>query len=42
LKHETTVKALAAELGYSHANDLSRAYKKYFGAVTRAARPRAV
>ena len=42
LKQGTSVKALAAELGYSHANDLSRAYKKYFGAVTRAARPRAV
>ena len=30
LKHGTTDKELAAELGYSHANDLSHAYKKSF------------
>jgi AraC-like DNA-binding protein len=35
-----SVKEVASELGYSHANDLSRAYKKHFGTVTARRTPR--
>ena len=35
---EVSVKEVACELGYRHANDLSRAYKSYFGAAVRVAR----
>ena len=40
---DVSVKEVAYELGYRHANDLSRAYKNHFGALTRTARrmPRA-
>lgn len=35
---EVAVKEVAYELGYRHANDLSRAYKNHFGELTRSAR----
>ena len=35
LEHGAAVKQIAAELGYRHANDFSRAYKNYFGTTTR-------
>jgi transcriptional regulator GlxA family with amidase domain len=39
LRSDVSVKEVAYELGYRHANDLSRAYKSYFGATARMARP---
>ena len=35
---DASVKEVACELGYCHANDLSRAYKNYFGTAIRTAR----
>lgn len=37
LAHGAAVKQVAAELGYRHANDFSRAYKRYFKSNARAA-----
>ncbi len=37
LAHGASVKQIAAELGYRHANDFSRAYKRYFKENARAA-----
>jgi len=38
LARGVAVKQIAFELGYRHANDFSRAYKRFFGATTRAAK----
>ena len=38
LRHEVSVKEVAYELGYRHANDLSRAYKSFFGKAVRVTR----
>jgi AraC-like DNA-binding protein len=37
-RDRAAVKEVAYELGYRHANDLSRAYREYFGATARAAK----
>jgi AraC-like DNA-binding protein len=39
-RDKASVKEVAYELGYHHANDLSRAYREYFGAPARAAQRR--